>query len=72
MAIYYLGRLDAQKPKVDLEALLIDQANRMTPADLKSEAVRCGSELAARGQELQDIGQRHYRETKGRMTRDGP
>jgi hypothetical protein len=58
MAVYYyLGRLDGLSPKPDLEALLAQEATRMTPADLKAEALRCGSELTERGKQIQLMGQ---------------
>jgi hypothetical protein len=44
-------------PKLDLEALLAEQSAKMTPADIKAEAVRCGSELTQTGKEIQIIGQ---------------
>jgi hypothetical protein len=54
---YFLGRLDALSPKPDLEALLAEASEKMTPADVQSEGVRCGSELTEKGQELKVIGQ---------------
>jgi hypothetical protein len=58
MAIfYYLGRLDALSPKPDLEALIESEVVKMSPDDLKSEAVRCGSEITEKGKQLQVIGQ---------------
>jgi hypothetical protein len=58
IALYYLGRLDARSPRLDLVALLGDEADKMTPETLKSEAVRCGSEFKEKGNELTAIGQR--------------
>ena len=57
IAMYYLGRLDARSPKPDLEALLGGEAEKITPDDLKSEAVRCGSEFKERGNQLSAMGQ---------------
>ena len=57
-SMYYLGRLDAHTPSVDLEAGLKQELGRMSPDDLKSEAVRCGQQLQARGRAVTEIGQR--------------
>jgi hypothetical protein len=54
---YYLGRLDAFSPKPDLEVLIESEVRKMSPDDLKSEAVRCGSEITEKGKQLQVIGQ---------------
>jgi hypothetical protein len=54
---YYIGRLDALSPKPDLEALIESEVRKMSSDDLKSEAVRCGSEITAKGKQLQVIGQ---------------
>jgi hypothetical protein len=56
-AYYYLGRLDGRSPKPDLETLVAQQADLMTPAVVKSEAVRCGGELTETGKRLQVVGQ---------------
>jgi hypothetical protein len=44
------------RPQVDLEALLVKEIRVMTPADLNSEAQRCGVSLTAKGQEIAQIG----------------
>ena len=48
--------IDGRSPTLDLQAALVEQAKKMTPADLKSAAVRCGKELSARGAEVTRIG----------------
>jgi hypothetical protein len=55
-AMYYLGRLDGRSPKLDLESVMVAEEAKMTPADLRSEAVRCGATITARGNEIQRIG----------------
>ncbi len=54
---YYLGRLDAHTPKLDLETLIANEAAKWTQADMRSEAVRCGSEITERGKQLQTMAQ---------------
>lgn len=54
---YCLGRLDALSPKADLEALIESDVGKMSPDDLKSEAVRCGTAITEKGKQLQVIGQ---------------
>lgn len=56
LSMYYMGRLDAHVPKLDIEALIIQQAQMMTSADFASEAVRCGHTFADRGREIKRIG----------------
>lgn len=56
LSMYYMGRLDAHVPKLDIEALIIQQASLMTPADFASEQVRCGNNLADTGREIKRIG----------------
>lgn len=49
IATYYLGRLDGRASQMDVELLIEEEANKMTPADLRSDAVRCGSALKKKG-----------------------
>lgn len=55
-SVYYLGRLDARSPPVDLEKRLGDLAATMTSDDIKTEAARCGADFQRRGSALQAIG----------------
>jgi|SRR5215831_5185883 len=55
-SLYYLGRLDGGAPNVDLETRMIAEIEKMTPEELRSEAVRCGSTMQARGKAFSDIG----------------
>lgn len=56
LAIYYLGRLDGRSPQADTEKLIEAEAGKMTPAELRSDAVQCGKVLTAKGQEMTRIG----------------
>jgi hypothetical protein len=54
--LYYLGRLDGRGSKLDIENLIEKEAVKMTAAELRAEAVRCGAALTEKGQEIQKIG----------------
>ena len=55
---YYLGKVDAAAPDLDLEKAIVavaslpDFAKKQLPTDLK----RCGAEIGSRGQQLSAIG----------------
>lgn len=53
---YYIGRLDGRAPKLEIEALLIAEANKITTSDYASETKRCGAGLTERGQQVAQIG----------------
>lgn len=53
---YYIGRLDGRAPKLEIEALLIAEANKMTSSDYASETKRCGAGLTERGQQVTQVG----------------
>ena len=57
-AQYYLGRIDGRSPGVDLEALLIREAERLPPADQQALLTSCGAVLEQRGKALEAIGDR--------------
>ena len=57
LALYYIGRLDGRDPKLDLESALAKEVVKMTPAELREAATRCGARLTEKGQELTKIGQ---------------
>lgn len=56
LAIYFLGRVDGRSPTVDLQALLKEEAKKMTAPELSSAMHRCGIEFSKRGPELVRIG----------------
>lgn len=55
LATYYLGRLDVRLPAADSERLIESEARKMTVAEFRANATRCGKVLTLRGQELQKI-----------------
>jgi len=55
LSIYYLGRLDGHLAQTDVEQLIEKEAGKMTPEDLRTEAVRCGKALSDKGQEIARI-----------------
>jgi hypothetical protein len=57
-ALYYLGRVDGREPHLDLEKLLAQQSQQISPTDLVAESKRCGQELSTRARILSTIGQR--------------
>jgi hypothetical protein len=58
ITLYYLGRLDERIPGMDIEGLIVKEAAKMSRADLRSEAARCGRALTEKGLEIQRIGNR--------------
>lgn len=56
LAIYYFGRLDGHAPQANVEQLLENEAKKLTMAQLRMDAARCGRTLAEKGRELQRIG----------------
>jgi len=52
---YFVGRLNSV-PVNDLEDSIFKESTTMTPADLKSEAVRCGKDLTEKGLAIQQMG----------------
>ncbi len=65
LAIYYLGRLDGHSLGADTERLIEEEAGKMTPAELRSDALRCGKALASKGQEMARIGAALVRKGQG-------
>ena len=58
IALYYLGRLDGRALQANIEDLIAKEVVKMTAAELRSEAVRCGTALAKKGEEISNIGNR--------------
>jgi hypothetical protein len=54
---YFLGRIDGRSPHVNLERLIEREAKKMTAADQKNVARRCGAEFSARGAQITRIGE---------------
>jgi len=55
LATYYLGRLDGQLQDAEGERLIELEATKMTSAEFRANAIRCGKALTAKGQEIQNI-----------------
>ena len=58
ITLYYLGRLNGRTPGLDVENLIVKEAAKMSAADLRSDAARCGRALAEKGRQIQRIGLR--------------
>jgi len=56
LSLYYLGRLHGRIPQLDIENLVVQEANKMTPTESASEAKRCGASLSAIAAEVTRIG----------------
>jgi hypothetical protein len=55
MVYYFLGRLDARSPSMDIASALKTQMQTMKSTDLQGEAKRCGDIMTARSQALQSV-----------------
>jgi hypothetical protein len=56
LLIYFLGRIDGRSPHADLEALVEQEAKKMTASDFSHWTSRCGAEFSARGEQITKIG----------------
>lgn len=56
LAIYYLGRVDGRAPRANVEQLLVNESEKITSAELRKDAARCGRTLEEKGHQLQGIG----------------
>ena len=56
VAMYYFGKIDARSPREDVENLIEQEARRMTPAVVRSDAARCGEPLQRKSEEITRIG----------------
>jgi hypothetical protein len=63
LAMFYLGRLDARNGYAEVRRLILQEANSMTTADLRSAAMRCGKTLQEQGGRLSQIDGEIARET---------
>lgn len=64
-SMYFLGRIDARAPDIDLEAHITDAINKMTPEEMRAEGLRCGQILSARGAALKSMGEDMIRKGEG-------
>lgn len=56
VAMYYFGRLDDRSPHADIEQLIETEAGKMTLAELRASAARCGKALEEKSHEFARIG----------------
>jgi hypothetical protein len=54
----YLGRLDGRNPTLDLEDLIVEESQKMSRSDMRSELQRCGKTLSARGAVVTAVGRK--------------
>lgn len=54
-ALYYLGRLDGHAPTADLARLLDDESRKMTLAEFRANAGRCGSAMKLKARQIDKI-----------------
>ena len=55
MIFYFLGRIDARDPNLDLASALKTRMQSLKPADLQVEARRCSDQMNTRSQALQAV-----------------
>lgn len=65
LSLYYIGRLNGRMPQLDIEKLLVEEANKMTASESASEAKRCGAGISAIAEQISRVGndflERHRR-----------
>jgi hypothetical protein len=54
---YFLGRIDARMPRLDLEEAIASEGEAMTEAEVKSLIVSCSTTVESRGKDLVKIGE---------------
>jgi hypothetical protein len=55
-AIYYLGRLDARTPGLDLRSAIAAEEATLKPETMGAEAARCAAELKSRSAAIRALG----------------
>lgn len=58
VAQYFLGRIDARAPTLDLEEAMATEARNITSEEISALGQSCSSAAAKRGKEIQEIGTR--------------
>lgn len=56
-SMYFLGRIDARAPDLDLETRIIDDLHNLTAEDIQAASLRCGAILTTRGNALKSMGE---------------
>lgn len=65
VTLYYLGRLDSRVPEAEGDGLIESEAEKMTAAEFRANAVRCGKAFSLRGKAIQKIGVDLSRKVQG-------
>lgn len=65
IAMYYFGRLDDRAPHANVERLIENEAKKMTMAELRANAARCGKALRVESHEFASIGEDLARQAQG-------
>jgi hypothetical protein len=55
-SLYYLGRVQAREPRLDLENALIVEILAMDPEDIRTELARCSEEMSVAGAKWEVVG----------------
>jgi 2C-methyl-D-erythritol 2,4-cyclodiphosphate synthase len=66
--LYFWGRLEGRGATDNVAALIIGQAQRMTPEDVKSQEQICNALVTGAGQSLQDLSNTLQKELGGRAS----
>jgi hypothetical protein len=56
LAAYYLGRLDSRVSDSEVEELIEQEAEKMSAAEFRAGATRCGKALTIKGEEIREVG----------------
>lgn len=56
ISVYYIGRIKAAAPQLNLEDALYQRIVSTSPAQMEAERTRCAAEFTTFGRELQTIG----------------
>jgi hypothetical protein len=66
--LYFWGRLEGRGATDNVAALIVGQAQKMTPEDLKTQAQTCTALVTGAGQSLQDLSNALQKELGGRAS----
>jgi hypothetical protein len=56
LGVFFMGKIMGKQPAADLADLMAKEIGRMSAADLRAEAQRCGGELSDAGKRMKDAG----------------
>jgi hypothetical protein len=66
--LYFWGRLEGRGATDNVAAVVVAQAQKMTPEDLKSQARVCNALVTGAGQSIQDLSNTLQKELGGKAT----